>query len=86
MPGDVESRLEGETRKWLDRIENEVRNIKISEEFEKKKIDSVIENINAYISDCRHFLEERDFINAFEAVVYAWGIIETCQRLGIFEK
>ncbi len=86
MSGDVESKLESETKKWLDRIEEEVKNIKIIGNVEKEKIDSVIENINAYISDCRHFLDKRDFINAFEAVVYAWAILETCQRLGIIEK
>lgn len=85
MPGDVDTRLEEETKKWLERIENEVKNIKISEEFEKEKIDSVIENMNAYISDCKHFLEKRDMINAFEAVVYAWAILETCQHLGVIQ-
>lgn len=86
MSGDVESKLESETKKWLDRIEEEVKNIKIIGNVEKEKIDSVIENINAYISDCRHFLDKKDFINAFEAVVYAWAILETCRRLGIIEK
>ena len=86
MPGNIEARLERETRKWLIRIEKEVKAIRITGDFDRKKVEPVIENINAYISDCRHFLEKSDLINAFEAVVYAWGILETCQHLGIIGK
>jgi len=86
MPGDIGEKLERETKKWLDKIEKEVKSIRITGDFDKKKLDPVIENINAYISDCRHFLDKKDTINAFEAVVYAWAIFETCQHLGIIEK
>jgi len=30
-------------------------------------------------------LEEEDFIRAWESVIYAWGILETLERLGKFE-
>ncbi|UCD07936.1 MAG: DUF357 domain-containing protein [Candidatus Aenigmatarchaeota archaeon] len=82
----MDTKLEEETKKWLEKIEKEIKNIKIVGNVEKEKIDSVIENINAYISDCKHFMEKKDLINAFEAVVYAWAILETCQHLGIFRK
>lgn len=86
MPGDTDTRLESETNKWLEKLEKEVQDIKPTGKIEKGKLDPVIENINAYISDCRHFLEKQDLINAFEAVVYAWAIWETCQHLGVIEK
>lgn len=86
MPEYIDTKLEEETKKWLEKIEKEIKNIKIVGNVEKEKIDSVIENINAYISDCKHFMEKKDLINAFEAVVYAWAILETCQHLGIFRK
>lgn len=86
MPRNIEHELEKETVKWLERIEEEIKKIKITGNLPKEKVDPVIENVNAYISDCRHFLEKRDLINAFEAVVYAWGILETCQRLGVIER
>jgi hypothetical protein len=86
MPENIETKLEKETLKWLERIEKEMPKIKIKRTLSKEKIDSVLENVNAYISDCKHFLEKGDIINAFEAVVYAWGILETCQHLGIIKR
>lgn len=86
MPGNIENRLEAETMKWLGRIEEEVKGISVTGGFDRKKLEPVIENLHAYISDCRHFLEKRDLVNAFEAVVYAWAILETCQHLGIIAK
>jgi len=43
------------------------------------------ENVLAYRDDTKHFLEEEDYIRAWEAVIYAWGILETLERLGKFE-
>lgn len=86
VPNKTDARLEEETRKWLEKLEVEARNIRPTGAIDKAKLDPVIENINAYISDCRHFLGKRDLINAFEAVIYAWAILETCQHLGLIEK
>ena len=36
-----------------------------------------VKNLDAYIKDTSYFLEKKDFVRAFEAVVYAWGIYET---------
>ena len=76
--------LKKETEKWLSRLEKERSSIKIISE--DKKLRSVLKNVDAYISDTRHFLEKGDFIRAFEAVIYAWGILETCEHLGIVER
>lgn len=80
---DTDGRLESETRKWLAKIEDQASRMRVTGEFDEKKLNVVIENIHAYIKDCKHFLGKRDLINAFEAVIYAWGILETCQHLGL---
>jgi hypothetical protein len=78
--GDIGETLEKETRKWLEKLESEVSGIIITGRVQD--IDSSVENIHAYMSDCRHFLDREDLVNAFEAVIYAWGIYETLLRIG----
>jgi hypothetical protein len=39
------------------------------------------DNFEAYISDSRHFLKQGDYIRAFEAAVFASGILESRTRL-----
>jgi len=78
---DTDLALKQETEKWLIRLEEKVKNI--------KPIDSrakwAVENIKAYISDCRHFQKNRDLVNAFEAIVYAYGIYETALHSKLIE-
>ena len=83
MAGRLEDRLREETVKWLERLVKETKEITKTGKIEDSLVDNSIENIFAYIKDCRHFLEKNDYINAFEAIVYAWGIYETCLRLGV---
>lgn len=75
---ETQLKLEEETRKWLEKIEERI----------EKRDSSVeqMENVEAYRDDTYHFLAEEDFIRAWEAVIYAWGILETLERLGKFEK
>jgi len=75
--------LKSETEKWLSRLESARSSIKILEG--SKELKAVLKNIDAYIKDTRHFLEKKDFIRAFEAVVYAWGLLEACEHLGLLE-
>ncbi|MBI2675055.1 MAG: DUF357 domain-containing protein [Candidatus Aenigmarchaeota archaeon] len=79
-----EKTLEKETKKWLSRIENELPSAKKAKLSRPAK--EQMENVHAYIKDCRYFLEKNDYINAFEAIIYAWGIYETLLRLGLLEK
>lgn len=75
---ETQQKLEKETRKWLKRLEERV----------EKRDESVeqMENVTAYRDDTYHFLEEEDYIRAWEAVIYAWGILETLERLGKFKS
>lgn len=73
----TQEKLEEETRKWLEKLEERVKGL-------DKEVDQM-ENVLAYKEDTKHFLEESDYIRAWESVIYAWGILETLERLGKFE-
>lgn len=84
---DTDQKLESETRKWLSRLENKLKStIHVSGVLEDRVTKNAMENVNAYIKDCNYFLEKRDFVRAFEAIIYAWGIYETLKRLGLLVK
>ena len=69
-----------EIEKWLNKIEEIVPKIDILD----PKGQDLFTNMEAYISDCKHFREQGDLVRSFEAVVWAWSIFELCQELGIF--
>lgn len=74
----TQEKLKAETEKWLEKLEDRI-------EDRDSEIDQM-ENVEAYRDDTYHFLEEEDFIRAWESVIYAWGILETLERLGLFEE
>lgn len=78
----TDKKLEKETEKWLGRLEPATKNLVLSGNPAEKHFS----NMNAYISDSRHFLEKRDFVRAFECAVWAWSIYELCTELGIFAR
>ena len=65
----IDEDLRKETEKWLARIEEERKKIGSGDDY-------IIKNIDAYISDSRHFMEKGDLIRAFEAVVWSWAYLE----------
>ncbi len=75
---ETQRKLKTETEKWLEKLEKQI----------QKRDSSVeqMENVEAYRDDTYHFLQQEDFIRAWEAVIYSWGILETLERLGKFEK
>lgn len=44
-----------------------------------------LEMINSYFSDARHFYEKGDLLNAFAAINYSYGWLDSGARLGIFD-
>jgi len=70
----TQKELKQKTERGVDELDEEVE--ELSEDVEQS------ENVFAYRDDTVHFLEQEDFIRAWEAVIYAWGILETLQRLG----
>ncbi len=69
-----------ETEKWLERLES------IEIELLNSSHKDFVENIKAYIEDARYFLEKRDYIRAFEAVVWAWAWLEIGERVGLLRR
>lgn len=78
MTGDLASDLRAETERWLLRADERLSRCRGDERF--------LSNIKAYISDSRYFLENRDLIRAFEAVIWAWAWLEIGEELGRIES
>ena len=75
---ETEEKLKQETEKWLEKLEDRV-------EGKDRDVEQM-ENVIAYRDDTSHFLEQEDYIRAWESVIYAWGILETLERLGKFKS
>jgi hypothetical protein len=78
----IENDLRKETQKWLKKIIAERKKIKL---LDKSK-ENMLKNIDAYISDSKHFLEKGKLILAFEAVIWSWAILEILEELKIIKK
>ncbi|MBU0530345.1 MAG: DUF357 domain-containing protein [Candidatus Aenigmatarchaeota archaeon] len=82
---ETEESLKHETNKWLYKLEREIPLIFLTGSFDKQLTEDSITNIKAYLSDCKYFQEQSDWIRAFESIVYAWGIYETLVRLNAID-
>jgi len=49
-----------------------------------KQADEIINMVSNYLSDAEYFEKKKDFINAFAAINYAHGWLDSGVRLGIF--
>tara|TARA_Y100000310_G_scaffold17671_1_gene17437 strand:- start:6265 stop:6546 length:282 start_codon:yes stop_codon:yes gene_type:complete len=57
-------------------------NIVRGKEKHAKEIISMVKN---YLSDAKYFQEKKDFVNAFAALNYSHGWLDSGVRLGIFK-
>ena len=60
---------------------------KAKENIVKKKNSQgkeIIEMVSNYLSDANYFKKNNDFVNAFAAINYAHGWLDSGVRLGIF--
>lgn len=78
---ETQQELEKQTLKWLERLDDS-----LEELSEDEREVEQMENVYAYRDDTEHFLEEDDYVRAWESVVYAWGIFETLERLDKFNQ
>lgn len=78
MSSNLEIDLSAETLKWLNKAEGLFSEISGKEQF--------IDNISAYISDSKYFLEKGDLIRAFEAVIWAWAWMEIGMKTGALKR
>ncbi len=55
--------------------------------FDKKKNEAneILEMVKNYVSDAHHFKDKDDFVNAFAALNYAHGWLDSGVRLKIFD-
>ncbi len=51
----------------------------------EKQAKEILEMVECYLSDSKHFKEKDDFINAFASINYAHGWIDCGARLKIFK-
>ncbi|MFW6127978.1 MAG: DUF357 domain-containing protein [Halobacteriota archaeon] len=78
----LEEDLRHETTKWLERLEKERDGVKVL----NSKGQEFMNNIKAYTSDSKYFLDKGDLIRAFECVVWAWAWLEIGFDLHLMEK
>ena len=67
------------TSRALDKAKRSITNGK---ESESKEIIDMVEN---YLSDAKHFESKGDFVNAFAALNYAHGWLDSGVRLDVFD-
>ncbi len=70
-----------EIEKWLKRIKKELKDV----EVKNKKGKEFLDNINAYVYDCEHFLKNGDYVLSFEAVIWSWAFMSICKELGLLK-
>lgn len=66
------------TSKALQKVKKKI--IKGKENYAKE----IIKMVENYLSDAKHFEEKNDFVNAFAAINYAHGWLDSGVRLDIF--
>jgi len=71
--------LKKETKKWLEKIED------LEIIAKNKKGEEFKNNIMAYISDSKYFLQKGSLIKAFEAIVWAWAFLEISKELDLIK-
>ena len=54
-------------------------------EGKEAEAEEIIEMADNYVSDAHHFEDKGDWVNAFAALNYAHGWIDSGVRLGIFD-
>jgi len=78
----IEADLAAEIKKWSKKLDGPLLNVQPSDERGAK----MLQNINAYRNDSKHFLERGDLIKSFECLIWAWAILELGRELELFRK
>ncbi|MEM4367589.1 MAG: DUF357 domain-containing protein [Candidatus Aenigmatarchaeota archaeon] len=69
-----------EIEKWLEKLENKLSKTKLKDQSKK----DFLNNIYAYVNDCKYWLKEGDYVKAWEVISFAWGLYEAGEELGVF--
>lgn len=82
----LENELEEQIDKWTKRLEEKLEGLEVKDKEENDEVEEFIENINAYYKDSKHFKEKEDLIRSFEALVWAWAILDTLEKMDKIES
>ncbi|EQB71713.1 MAG: hypothetical protein AMDU1_APLC00020G0079 [Thermoplasmatales archaeon A-plasma] len=85
---DVETDLRQRVRRYIEIEDAALAKITIAvpdNSMLKDFADSAMTMIRSYFSDAKHFLEKNDPINAFAALNYSYGWIDSLVRLGVLD-
>ena len=76
----IKDRIEKEEIElWLKRLEAKLSGVKLKDEARK----NFLENIHAYVKDCKYWLEKGDYVKAWEVISFAWGLFEAGEELEV---
>ena len=67
---------------WLENLKKKIGE---TEPLDKKG-GELLRNIQAYIIDVEHFLQQGDYVKAWELVSFAWGLFEAGEELEKIKK
>ena len=83
----MEDKISAEkVKKYFDLTESALKKVKENIiEDEEDDASEIIEMVTNYVSDAHHFESKGDLVNAFAALNYAHGWIDSGVRLGIFD-
>jgi hypothetical protein len=70
-----------EIEKWLVKIKKELKMVKASD----KKGQEFLDNINAYVNDCEHFLKKGDLFLSWECCLWCWAYLTIGKDLKLLE-
>ena len=69
------------TERALDEARKSPENIDLDDDTRKHLID----NIERYVKDARHFEQQGDIVSAFAALNYAHGLLDAGVLIGLFD-
>ena len=58
---------------------------KVINKKKSKEAEIILDMADRYLKDAKYFMEKGDYVNAFAAINYAHGWLDTGSRLGIFK-
>jgi hypothetical protein len=73
------NRYRNTTAKAIEIAKNNIVNGK------RKEAKEIIEMVSNYLSDAKHFEKKGDYVNAFAALNYAHGWLDSGVRLDVFD-
>jgi hypothetical protein len=73
--------LEELTKKEIEKMEKVLKEVKVKD----AKALEVYNLALSYFTDAKYFLDKKDFIRSFEAIVICWAYLDACLHFGFLE-